>query len=131
MVLVGGLVATTGALAFAGGHARLLRAGYRSLLLIALPGWILMRVGAQWIYSEEGWDDLPAGVEDPTWLSLGFIVGDGSGLFLIIGLIVGGIATRRLPDGKADGLLRATLIISVLLLVANLIAIWAMSGKPG
>ena len=24
-----------------------------------LPGWILMRIGAQWIYSEQGWDDLP------------------------------------------------------------------------
>jgi hypothetical protein len=62
---------------------------------------------------------------------LGFSVADGGGLILIIGLIVGGIGTRRLADGRGDGLLRATLMLSVLLLVASLVGIWAMSAKPG
>ena len=82
MVLVGGLVAAAGTLALAGGDTRLLRLGYQSLLAIALPGWILMRVGAEWIYSKEGWDDLPAGIDDPGWLNLGFIIGDTGGLIL-------------------------------------------------
>jgi hypothetical protein len=130
MVLVGGLVATAGALSFAGGDAKFLRIGYRSLLAVALPGWVLMRGGAEWIYTKEGWDDLPAGVDDPTWLGLGFVIGDTGGLILFAALIVGGIGTRRLNDGRGSGLLRATLILSVILLVAYLIAIWAMAGKP-
>ena len=58
MILVGGLLTGAGALAFARGEARLLRLGYRSLLAVSLPGWVLMRIGAEWIYSKEGWDDL-------------------------------------------------------------------------
>jgi hypothetical protein len=130
LVLVGGLVATVGTLALAGGDTRLLRLGYQSLLAIALPGFILMRVGAEWIYSKEGWDDLPAGVDDPGWLNLGFIFADAGGLILIVSLIVGGIGTRRLRDGRGAGLVRATLILSVVLLAAYLVAIWAMAGKP-
>ena len=129
-ILVGGLLATTGALASAGGDTKFLRLGYQSLLAVALPGWILMRVGAEWIYSEEGWDDLPAGVEDPGWLTLGFVIGDTGGLILLGALIAGGIGTRRLRDGRGDGLLRATLVLSVVLLLAYLVAIWAMAGKP-
>ena len=130
MVLVGGLVATAGTLALAGGDTRLLRLGYQSLLAIALPGWILMRVAAEWIYTKEGWDDLPSGVDDPGWLNLGFIIGDTGGLILFVSLIVGGIGTHRLREGRGAGLVRATLILSVVLLAAYLVAIWAMSGKP-
>lgn len=130
MVLVGGLVATVGALSFAGGDARFLRIGYRSLLAVVLPGWVLMRVGAEWIYSKEGWDDLPSGVDEPGWLGIGFIAADAGALILIAALIVGGIGSRRLLEGRGAGLLRATLILSVILLVAYLIAIWAMTGKP-
>ena len=129
-ILVGGLLATTGALAFAGDHTKFLRLGYQSLLAVALPGWILMRVGSEWIYSKEGWDDLPAGIDDPGWLTTGFIIGDAGGLILFATLIAGGIGTRRLHEGRGAGLLRATLILSVVLLLANLVAIWAMAGKP-
>ena len=58
MILVGGLLTGAAALAFARGEPRSLRLGYWSLLAVALPGWILMRIGAQWIYSEQGWDDV-------------------------------------------------------------------------
>ena len=67
MILVGGLLTTAGALAWARGDVGSLRLGYRALLAVALPGWIVMRIGAQWIYSEEGWDDIPDSAE-PTWL---------------------------------------------------------------
>ena len=47
-----------------------------------------------------------------------------------IALIVGGIGMRRLRDGKGQGLLKATLVISVVILAAALVAVWAMAGKP-
>jgi hypothetical protein len=130
MVLVGGLVATAGTLALAGGDTRLLRLGYMSLLTIALPGWLMMRIGAEWIYSKEGWDDLPAGVDDPGWLTTGFVIGDTGGLILVATLVVGGIGARRLREGNGAVLTRATLLLSVVLLAAYLIAIWSMAGKP-
>jgi hypothetical protein len=130
MVLVGGVLAGAAALAFARGEEGVLRLGYRALLLIAFPGWILMRIGAEWVYSEEGWDDLPEGVDEPAWLGIGYIIADLSGLLLLISLIVGGIGVRRLRQGRGGGLLKTSMIISLVLLVAYVVAIWAMSGKP-
>ncbi len=105
----------------------MLRIGYFSLLAVALPGWILMRIGAQWIYDREGFE----GGEEPTWLAIGWATADPGGVLLLAGLIVGGIGVRRLGDGKGSGLLKATMVISLVLLAAYVVAIWAMSGKPG
>jgi hypothetical protein len=90
-----------------------------------------MRIGAQWIYSKEGWDDLPSGVSEPTWLPIGYAAADGGGILFIVTLILGGIGVRRLRDGRGAGLLKATMVLSLVLLAAYLIAAWAMSGKPG
>jgi hypothetical protein len=130
MVLVGGLVTSSSAIAFARGEARGLRLGYWSLLALSLPGWVLMRVGAQWIYDKEGWDDLPEGVEDPDWLGIGFLVADLGLLVLLVSLIVGGIGVYRLRSGKGAGLLKVTLVLALVLLAACLVAVWAMAGKP-
>ena len=129
MVLVGGLLAGSSALALARGDVRLLRLGYWSLLALALPGWIVMRVGAQWIFSKEGWDDLP---EDllPRWLSLGGAIADIGGLVLALTLVVGGIGVYRLRDGRGSGALKVTLALGVALLAAYVVAAWAMAGKP-
>jgi hypothetical protein len=129
MVLVGGLLTAATALAYARGDTRLLRLGYWSLLALCLPGWLVMRIGAQWIYTKEGWDDLPEGLE-PDWLGVGYVVADGGGLLLVISLIVGGIGVYRLRQGKGSGLLRATMILSIILLLAYVVAVWAMAGKP-
>jgi hypothetical protein len=129
MVLVGGLLTGASALAFARGDVRILRLGYWSLLAVSLPGWVIMRIGAQWIYSKEGWDDLPEEAE-PGWLGIGYIVADAGGLILLVSLVVGGIGVYRLREGKGSGLLRATLVLSLLLLAAYVIAVWAMAGKP-
>ena len=127
MILVGGLLTAASALAFAKGEARLLRLGYWSLLAVSLPGWVLMRIGAGWIASKEGWDDVS---DTPTWLGIGFLVADLGGLILLVSLITGGLGVRRLRDGKGSGLLKITLALSVVLLAAYVVAVWAMAGKP-
>jgi ABC-type maltose transport system permease subunit len=130
MILVGGLLTGASTLAFARGDTRFLRLGYWTLLLVALPGYIVMRIGAQWIYSKEGWDDLPSGTEHPTWLGIGFIVADAGALLVLIALILGGIGVRRLGSGGGAGLLKAAMVIAWIVLAAALVAVWAMSGKP-
>ena len=130
MILVGGLLAAASVLAFARGDVRLLRLGYWSLLAVALPGFVVMRVGAEWIYRKEGWDGLPAGVDDPDWLGIGYVIADAGALILLISLILGGVGMYRLRTGRGAGLLKATLVLSIILLIAYLIAVWAMSGKP-
>jgi hypothetical protein len=130
MVLVGGLFTSAGIVATARRDASFLRLGYWSLLAVALPGWILMRIGAQWIYSKEGWDELPDELV-PDWLGIGYVIADAGGLILLVSLIVGGIGVYRLREGKGAGLLRATLVLSLILLAAYVVAVWAMSGKPG
>ena len=88
-----------------------------------------MRVGAGWISSKEGWDDLPDELV-PTWLAIGFFVADLGGLILLVSLIVGGVGVYRLRQGKGSGLLRTTMVLSLVLLAAYLVAAWAMAGKP-
>ena len=129
MILVGGLLSGASALAFARGDARLLRLGYWALLAVSLPGWVLMRVGAQWIYTKEGWDDLPEGAE-PGWLETGRFIAHVGGLILLVSLAVGGVGVYRLREGKGSGLLKVTLALSLILLAAYLVAVWAMTGKP-
>ena len=129
MILVGGLVTATSALAFSKGDVRLLRLGYWSLLAVSLPGYVLMRIGAEWIASKENWDDVPDRLQ-PSWLGLGYLVANAGALLMIIALIVGGIGMRQLRQGKGQGLLKATLVIALVILAAALVAVWAMAGKP-
>jgi hypothetical protein len=87
-----------------------------------------MRIGAEWIASREGWT--AKGVPTPTWLGIGFILADAGGLILLVSLIVGGVGVRRLRAGQGATLLRTTLVLSVVLLGAYVVAVWAMAGKP-
>jgi hypothetical protein len=128
MVLVGGLLTGASSLALARGDVRFLRLGYWSLLAVSLPGWIVMRAGAEWIASREGWTK--SGVPSPTWLDIGSLIADAGGLILLIALITGGIGVRRLRGGTGAGLLRATLVLAIVLLAAYVVAVWAMAGKP-
>ena len=127
MVLVGGLLTGASAIALARGDARFLRLGYWTLLAVAFPGYVIMRIGAQWIYSESVYDNLP---EDPTWIGIGFIVADAGALLVLIALILGGIGVRRLGNGGGTGLLKAAMVIAWIVLAAALVAVWAMAGKP-
>jgi uncharacterized membrane protein len=130
MILVGGMLTATSALVVARGDARLLRFAYRTLLLVALPGVVLMRVGAEWISERQGWDDVPDDLI-PDWLWVGVIVGDIGTLLFLLTLVVGGAGVYRLRRGKGRHLLTATMLLSVVLLAAYVVATWAMSAKPG
>ena len=126
MVLVGGLLVTTTSVLVARGDVRLLRLGYLSLLAVCLPGYVVMRIGAEWTYAKEHHEDLPS---DPTWIGIGYATADAGALLLVLALILGGIGVRRLRDGRT-GLVRASLFLSVVLLVAYVVTIWAMGAKP-
>src|SRR5262245_24595611 len=127
MVLVGGLItaATAGLVGWRDETARLRRFSYMTLLCVALPGWIVMRAGAEWIYTKESWDKIPDSAT-PTWLGIGFSLADIGGLLLLIALVLGAIGYRR----KTDGLLKAASVISVVLVAAYIVAVWAMGAKP-
>jgi hypothetical protein len=103
------------------------RAAFWALLTVALPGWIVTRVGAQWIYSKEGW----SGEDDPDWLGIGYTVADIGLPVLLISIILAGIGVRRLKGGRPTNLLgRIATPLATLLLVAYLVAVWAMTAKP-
>ena len=130
MILVGGVItASTALLVGWRGEAATpaLRFGYFTLLAVALPGYIVMRIGAEWAYAVGVWDDLE---DDPAWVGIGYIIADASALLLLIALIVGGIGVRRLRTGGGRGLLKASTVIALVLIAAYVIAVWAMAGKP-
>ena len=101
--------------------ALLSKSAFRTLLIVAIPAWLLMRACGQWMYSEEGW----SGDNDPTWLGIGYLVGD---LGLLVLLITTGVAfwwsrSKKPIAGRIVGGL--SLVYLVLLGIAWL----AMSGK--
>lgn len=103
------------------------RLGWWTLLAGVVPSFLLMRIAAQWIYDRQGF----SGDEDPAWIGIGYLTGDLGGLVLLISLIVAGVGARRLRTrGSGGGLMTAAGILSALLVVAYLVAVWAMTVKP-
>jgi hypothetical protein len=129
-LLVGGTLTGASTLAFARNDPRFLRLGYWTLLIVALPAYIVMRIGAEWIADKEGWNDLPEGVDDPTWLGIGYTVADLGALVLLVSLILGGIGVNRLKSGGGSTLLKITMVLALVLLAGLIVAAWAMAGKP-
>jgi hypothetical protein len=129
MVLVGGLLTAASAaiIGWRDEGIALRRFSYKTLLWVAFPAWIVMRIGAAWVESKEHLNDLPT---QPAWLDIGYITAEGGGLLLLIALIVGGIGLRRAGKGGGNGLLKASSLIATLLVAAYIVAVWAMGGKP-
>jgi hypothetical protein len=129
MVLVGALLGALLALVYqwrpaAEAGPTLRRFAFRALLAFAVPAFFAMRVGAQWIYSKE----FPDGSgPDPTWVKIGLMVSDVGGLLLIAACIVAWRAAKKAATG---GLARAATILTALILVMDLVAMWAMTAKP-
>jgi hypothetical protein len=130
-VVFGALLTCATSLLLSRGDTRLLRLGYFSLLLVGLPGLVLLRLAGQWLYQLQSWDKLPPQFDEPTWLSIGFIVADWGGILFLLALVLGGVGVYRLRIGKGGALLlKATMVASLILIVAYVVAVWAMTGKP-
>ena len=106
------------------------RLAFRTLLFVGIPAWFAMRIGAEWIYSKEGWADLP---NEPDWLGVGYITADLGGILLLISVVLAGFGARRLAraDGGSTILARSAGVIALVVLALYLVALWAMTAKPG
>jgi uncharacterized cupredoxin-like copper-binding protein len=128
----GGLLASVSLIALARGQVRLLRVGYYSLLFVVVPGWLLMWITGEWAYHKEGWNSLPSSLHDAAWLRIGFVVGDYLGLVFLVTLLIGAIGIIRLRRGQGGtGLLHLTMVSGLVLVLGFVVAVWAMTGKPG
>jgi hypothetical protein len=103
----------------------LTRFGLWTLLAGVFPSYVLMRVGAEWTASEEGLGDA-----DLAWIDIGYIVADVGALATLISIVLAIIGLVRMRRGGGIGLGRAVGIIATLVLVASVVAVWAMTTKP-
>jgi len=124
MVLVGAAAAGVRA-AFATDRSQapdwLRRFGFRSLLLAALPAFVLMRIGAEWMRIKE-FGSAPT----PTWVTIGYTAADGGGFLLVVAIVLAWLAVRRGRPGFA----RAAAAIAGLALLGWIVTVWAMGAKP-
>jgi hypothetical protein len=99
------------------------RVAWVATVAVAIPAFVVMRGGAAWIYSKEGW----SGHNDPTWLGIGFGVADAGLLVLIASALVAYWWKRSSTPLAGRILLGLSSVYLALLAVAWL----AMSGKWG
>lgn len=127
MILMGGLVTAAGAglVAWRDETSALRRVGALTLFAVALPGWITMRVGAEWAASKEHLDNA-----NLTWLDIGYITADAGGVILLVSLVLGGIGVRKARSGGGTGLLKASTVLAAVVIAVYIVTIWAMGGKP-
>jgi cytochrome b561 len=130
MALVGSLVVALYAIRIARerGDQPAAQFAFRALWRFTLPAYIVMRVGAQWIASKEHLED-----SNDAWIGIGFTVSDLGLLLLLVGILLTGLMARRAKQGgsvAAAGQLRAAGVLAGILVLAYLVAIWAMTTKP-
>jgi hypothetical protein len=107
-------------------RAPAIRFAFRTLLFGGIPAYVVMRGGAEWIASKEDLAD-----SDASWIGIGYSVADGGFLLLIVMTILAGLALRRARrGGEPRALVRWTTGLTLLLIVAYGVAIWAMASKP-
>jgi hypothetical protein len=129
MVVVGALTLASVYLiaSWRSGSVALIRTAYMTLFYAALPGYIVFRIGAEWIADKEHYTDV-----DVTWLNIGYSVSDAGALLLIIALVIGGISVRRMNRGGTPSPAAARIVTGLvaIVLIAYLVAVWAMTVKP-
>jgi hypothetical protein len=110
------------------GSVALTRAGFRSLLIAALPALIVTRIAAQWLESEEELED-----QDLTWIDVGYASTDAGVLVLVGATVAAGIAVRRAGRAAAGdggpGVAVAAWLVTLLIAVYAIV-IWLMATKP-
>jgi hypothetical protein len=129
MVLVGALTLAAVSLivAWRSGSGPLTRLGFMSIFYGAIPGWIIMRGGAQWIAHKEGLEN-----SDLSWIGIGFTMSDLGFVLLIVLLVIGGLVVRRINRDESGPWISARIATGLvsLLLIGYLVAVWAMTTKP-
>ncbi len=98
------------------------RVAFRTLLIVGLPAYVVFRIGAEWIYSKE-FDDTE---DDPAWIGIGYIVSDLGALLFVIALILAGLAVRK----RNEWLVKSSGVLTAIILVGLVVAVWAMGAKP-
>ena len=130
MVLVGTLLAIALATVIAWRRSDdtvgLTRFSLLTLLAGVVPSYVLMRIGGQWTEAEQ---DYPDGFE-PAWLGIGYITADVGALLILVSIVLSTIGLVKLRRGAGIRLGRVVGAISILLLLAFLVAVWAMTAKP-
>ncbi len=130
MVLVGSLLlaGTVLATAWRDGSATLTRLAYRALLFGVLPSFLVTRVFAQIVLDKPAYETQ----EEATWVTIGFITTEPGLLLLIGATVAAGVGSRRaLREGGAVGTSgRVAAVLTWIMVVGYVIAIWAMTTKP-
>jgi hypothetical protein len=136
MVMVGALV-TAAYFLFASrrdGSLDQLRAGYRTLLYGAIPSYIVMRVGAEWISDKEGWNEAEP---TPDFIDIGYMTSDPGVLLIIISTVLAGLAVRRAGQAESGGTATAGTGVAIagwltaFMVLAFTVAVWAMTTTAG
>jgi hypothetical protein len=127
--LIGALVLSVGYLFAArrDGSVQLIRAGFRSLLIVALPALLATRFAGQWIASEEDVED-----RDLAWVEIGFVSTDIGLLVLVVATVAAGLALRRAGragGGVGGGATLAAWLVTLLVVLYGVV-IWLMASKP-
>lgn len=103
--------------------AALRRLGFWTVISGVLPSFLVMRIGAQWVAAAESLDEQG----EAAWIAIGYITTDLGGLLTLVSLVLAAIGLRRASN---RGLARAVGVMAVVVLLAYLVAIWAMTVKP-
>ncbi len=115
------------------GSASNLRLALRTLTIGVIPAWIVLRVAAEWIADKEGFADLD---EPPSWINIGYIASELGFLLIIVSSLLAWFTLRRVraDDGDAEAApssaVRAAAILLAVVLVLQVVALWAMTTKP-
>lgn len=130
MVLVGSLLLVGVVLAgvWRDGSAERARLAYRTLLIAVIPSWLVTRVFAQVVADKPAYK----ADEEKAWIGIGYMTTELGLLLLIAATIAVGVGSRRaLREGGAVGTsARAAAVLTWILVVFYVVAIWAMTTKP-
>ena len=96
------------------------RLAFKVLLFLALPSYLLMRVAAEIVRSKQNLDD------EVTWIGIGYMTSETGFLLLIAATVTAYLAQKR----GTEGLGKATMVLSLLVVALYTVAVWAMTTKP-
>jgi hypothetical protein len=119
--------------AWRSGSVASLSTALRTIALGVFPSWIVLRFSAEWIADKEGYSDMDS---PPAWIDIGYIGGDAGLLLIIVASVLGYLGLRRARREGAEapqrgaGTVRAAAVVLAILLVVDLVALWAMTTKP-